>query len=61
VLALYGHKVQALSAEAGEELWSYTMPAYPVAITTADNAVYVAAMSNPLTVDGADQLYAFQA
>jgi outer membrane protein assembly factor BamB len=52
VLAASGAKVQALSAAAGDELWSHPMPPYPVAVATADDVVYVAAGS---------EVYAFQA
>jgi outer membrane protein assembly factor BamB len=61
VLAASNHAVQALSAAAGYELWSHTMPVYPLAITTTDNVIYVAASSNPVADKGADQIYAFQA
>jgi outer membrane protein assembly factor BamB len=52
VLAASSDKVQALSAAAGDELWSHAMPGYPVVVTTADDVVYVA---------GGSEVYAFQA
>jgi eukaryotic-like serine/threonine-protein kinase len=61
VLAASADKVQALSAAAGDELWSRTMPVYPVAVATADDVVYVAAESNPTTDEGGSEVYAFQA
>lgn len=62
VLAGSGHKVQALSAAAGDPLWSHAIPAYPVAFTTAAGVVYVVALTNPLAdAGGGSEVYAFQA
>ena len=61
VLAAFPDKVQALSAAAGDELWSHAMPRFPMVVTTADDVVYVAANSNPTTDKGIGEVYAFQA
>lgn len=60
VLAATGDKVQALSAATRNERWSHALRVLPIAITTADDVVYVAGTGDPAVDDGQTYIYAFQ-
>lgn len=60
MLAATCDKVQALSAVTGSKRWSHALPVLPIAITTADDVVYVAGTSDPAVDDGRTYIYAFQ-